>query len=143
MVKPIPAGYHTITPSFAGPGCAREIEFLKSVFDAKVVDLYADGEGRVMHCELRIGDSVLMCGEGEPGTSWLLHASIYVEDCDATFRRAVAAGAKVKEELVDKFYGDRSGRIVDPFGNEWVIATHKEDLTREQIEERMKAMHQP
>lgn len=138
-VAAIPAGRHTLTASFAGPGVEREIEFLKAAFGATVKDLYKGDDGKVQHCELKIGDSWVMCGEGMEGQSWNLHASVYVKDCDAVFAKAVAAGATVKEPLTDKFYGDRNGRVVSPFGNEWHIGTHKEDVSPKEMERRIAA----
>ena len=139
-VAAIPKGYHTLTASFAGPEVEKEIEFLKAAFGAKVRDLFHGPDGKVAHCEMQVGDSRVMCGTGMEGQAWTLHASVYVKDCDATFAKAVAAGATVKEPLTDKFYGDRNGRVVSPFGNEWSIGTHKEDVSPKEMERRMAEM---
>jgi PhnB protein len=141
-VRRVPKGYATVTPSFGVPGCLRAIAFLKDVFGAKVRELYQSPDGRVAHAEVEVGDSRVMCGE--PATaeeSWSLHAMIYVKNCDKVFARAVEAGATVKEPLADRFYGDRNGRVVDPFGNEWVIATHIEDVSGKEMKRRAAEMH--
>jgi PhnB protein len=139
-VHAVPSGYRTVTPGFRGPSCAGAIAFLEKAFGAQVKDRYDMPDGTVAHCELRLGDSVVMCGEAPADQAWKMAAMIYVPDADATFARAVSAGAKVVEAPADKFYGDRAGRVLDPFGNEWVIATHVEDVTPVEMEKRMQAM---
>jgi PhnB protein len=138
--KTPPAGYRVVTPAFRVPGCGRAITFLQEAFGAKVVQRYDGPGGTVAHCELRIGDSLIMCGDCEPDQIWHLSAMIYVKDCDATFQRALAAGATAKEPPADQFYGDRNGRVLDPFGNEWVVATHKEDVSKKEMAKRMAAL---
>src|SRR5207237_10225536 len=112
-VKPVPDGYPRVTPSFAVKGCAQAIDFLERVFGARTRVRYDGPEGAVMHAEVEVGDSLIMCGEGGPKGSWNLHAMIYVEDCDATFARALQAGATATEPLTDKLYGARSGPVTD------------------------------
>lgn len=148
-VKPIPDGYHSVTPYLAVKQAADAIEFYQRAFGAKErMRLSAPG-GKVGHAELEIGDSVVMIADEHPemdfrspdhygGTAVSLH--LYVADVDASFRRATEAGAKPLRPLQDQFYGDRTGAIRDPFGHVWHLATHKEDLSPEEIESRAQAM---
>jgi PhnB protein len=147
-VKPIPEGYHSTTPYLCVNGAAAAIEFYKKAFGAKEVLRMADPSGKVGHAEIQIGDSRLMLADEYPemgflspksigGTPVMMH--LYVEDVDATVPRAVAAGAKVTREVADQFYGDRGGKIEDPFGHSWYVATHKEDLSQEEIQKRAAA----
>lgn len=146
--KPIPDGYHAVTPYLIVRGGDQAIAFYQRAFEA-VELLRMDGEpGKVAHAELRIGDSVVMLADEHPeflakspaayGGS-PVHLVLYVEDCDATFARTVAAGASILRPLRDQFYGDRSGTVQDPFGHQWTITTHKEDLSPEELVERSKA----
>jgi PhnB protein len=148
-VKPIPDGYHTVTPYLIISGAADAIDFYKKAFGAEEMVRMPMPGGRVGHAELRVGDSIVMLADEFPemdargprsvgGTPVSL--VLYVTDCDAVFNRAVAAGAKVKRPLKDQFYGDRSGTLEDPFGHVWTVGTHKEDLSPEEMERRMKAM---
>jgi PhnB protein len=136
-VKPIPEGYHTITPYLIVEGVPKLIDFLKSVFGAEEMERFTDSEGEVMHAEVRIGDSVLMMG-GAKGDWKAMPASlyIYVKDTDAAYNRALQAGATSINEPSDKFYGDRNAGVKDPFGNLWFIATHVEDVSREEMKRR-------
>ncbi len=137
-VEAIPSEYGSVTPYIVTERCAEAIEFYKQVFEATERMRMPMPDGSIGHAELQIGDSVLMLasgGEQWPGTSSL--TCVYVEDCDAVFERAVAAGATVVEPLSDKFYGDRVGSVLDPFGQRWSIMTHKEDVSPEEIERRM------
>jgi PhnB protein len=135
----MPNGWHTLTPSTIVRRCAEAIEFYKKAFGAEVRARYDGPGGKVAHCELQLGDSILMMGDTEERPfPALLH--LYVDDSDAVFDRAVKAGATVKESISDKFYGDRSGRIADPFGNEWVISTHVEDVSEAELHRRMEAL---
>lgn len=148
-VKPIPEGYHSVTPYLTISGAAQAIEFYKKAFGAtELMRMPAPG-GKIGHAELKIGDSVIMladespeCGNRSPQSLGGTPVSIliYVEDVDAVFKRAVAAGAKVVREVADQFYGDRSGGITDPFGHGWYIHTHIEDVTPQEIEKRLSAM---
>ena len=142
-VKAIPDGYHSLTPYMGIDKAGEAIEFYKNAFGATQVMRLDMPDGRVGHAELRIGDSSLMLGtpcdqmalrNPDEHTSIGLH--LYVEDVDAQFQRAVDAGATVVSEPKDQFYGDRSASVKDPFGHLWFLATHKEDLTEEQIRQR-------
>ncbi len=143
--NPIPAGFHAITPHLNVQDAARYAEFLKRAFNAVEVDRSPGPGGKLMHVEMRIGDSVLMFADdfsaefGLPPLAqgrlpFLLH--LYVPDADAVFKQAVDAGAKVAMPLADQFWGDRYGHIEDPFGFTWAIATRKEDLTPEERQAR-------
>jgi PhnB protein len=144
--RAIPEGYHTVTPQLTLDNCVEAIEWYKRALGAEEGMRSLGPDGKVMHSELRIGDSRIMVNDpmgpkaggpkavgGSPASIWL-----YVNDCDALFNRAVAAGANVAQwgELRDQFWGDRSGTFTDPAGYTWTVATHKEDLTREEIESR-------
>jgi PhnB protein len=144
-VKPIPEGYHSVTPYLYIRGAARALEFYKQAFGAKELFRMTDPTGRVGHAEIMIGNSPVMLADEHPemgvrgpeslgGTTSGL--CIYVEDVDARFDRAVAAGAKVLRPLQDQFYGDRSGTVTDPFGHVWTIATHVEDVPSEEMHKR-------
>ena len=146
IVKPIPDGYHSITPYLTIDGAAEAIAFYKRAFSAMELFRMDTPDGKVGHAEIQIGDSRIMmaddCSEESPfrnpqssGSSAVgLH--LYVNDVDAVFAQAVREGAKIIKPLEDQFYGDRSGALQDPFGHIWFIATHKEDLSLEQIRQR-------
>ena len=149
VVKPVPDGYHTVTPYMTVRGAAKAIDFYKEAFGAVEVLRMPMPDGSVAHAEIKIGDSVIMMGEENPawgnkspqalgGTPTGL--MIYVPDCDAVFARALAAGATVSKPLTDQFYGDRSGTVIDPFGHQWTLATHVEDVPPEEMQTRMDAM---
>ena len=151
-VKPIPDGYHTVTPYITVRDAAAALEFYKTALGAAEVMRFDTPDGRVAHAEIQIGNSRVMLGDECPvmgnkspqslgGTTGGL--CVYVEDCDAVFGRAVAAGATVMKPPADQFYGDRSGTVIDPFGHAWTIATHKEDVSVEEMKARMAAMMQP
>ena len=134
----LPAGYHTITPAIVVRDAAAAIDFYQRAFGAEEVNRMAGPDGKIMHAEIRIGDSLVMLGEENEqwgtksplltnGTHGSLH--IYVDDADASFDRALKAGATVKYPLEDAFWGDRYGKVTDPFGHEWGIATRVKDLT--------------
>jgi PhnB protein len=136
-VKPVPEGFHTVTPYLIVPGVAKLIEFLKQAFGAKEDHRTTLPDGRVMHAQVKVGDSFVMMGE--PAGDWKpMPASLhlYVPDADAWYRRAMQAGAVSVMEPSDQFYGDRMGGIKDPGGNLWWIATHKEDVPPEEIKRR-------
>jgi len=141
---PRPEGQHTVTPAFAVPEAAKVLDFMQRAFGAEVVDRYDGPEGVIMHCEARLGDSVVMFGEAAHGMEPMpAMLSYYVDDAaavDATYRRALDAGATSESEPKDQFYGWRSATVRDPGGNRWTICTIVEELTREQIMERMAAM---
>jgi len=148
-VKPIPEGYHTVTPYLIIKGATDAIDFYKTAFGAKEL-FRMDHDGKIGHAEIKIGDSPIMLADESPEMG---HKSpqtlggspisilLYVEDVDALFNQAVAAGRKVDRPLEDKFYGDRGGSLTDPFGHIWHIATHKEDVTPEEMEKGMAAAH--
>ncbi len=141
----IPDGFHTVTPHLIMKDAAGAIEFYKNAFDAEETSRMPGPDGKVMHAELKIGSSMLMIADEFPdmgscgpqsigGSPVTLH--IYVDDVDALFDRAVKAGGKVTMPLADMFWGDRYGRLEDPFGHQWSIGTHTEDLTPEEIGQR-------
>ena len=144
-----PDGYHTATPYLVVNGGARAIEFYKQAFGAtEVVRMDAPG-GKIGHAEVKIGDSHIMLADEYPEMDALSPQTIggtpvglclYVEDCDAVFKRAISLGAKSLKPLEDQFYGDRSGTILDPFGHKWTVATHKEDVSPEEMKKRAAAM---
>ncbi|HJR61366.1 MAG TPA: VOC family protein [Vicinamibacterales bacterium] len=145
--KAIPEGYHTVTPQLTLDNAAQALEWYKQALGAVETGRAVGPDGKILHAEMRIGDSPLMVNDammgskgpkaigGSPAALW-----IYVEDCDALFNRAVAAGAKVAAgpmgQMADQFWGDRCGTLTDPHGYSWTIATHKEDLSREELERR-------
>jgi PhnB protein len=136
-VKPIPDGYHAITPYLVGHNVAGLIDFLAAAFGAVEIERMTDPAGRIMHAEVRIGDSIVMMGEANeqfpPLPTAIYH---YVVDCDATYQRAIAAGGKSLMEPANQFYGDRNAGIEDPSGNKWWIGTHVEDVSRAELERR-------
>lgn len=148
-VKPIPDGYHSVTPYLIVNDGARALEFYQQAFGAtEAVRMDAPG-GKIMHAEIRIGDSYVMLADECPEMGFRSPQSlggaavsllVYVEDADACFNQAVAAGAKELKPVQNQFYGDRSGTISDPFGHVWTIATHVEDVAPEEMERRVAAM---
>ena len=137
-VKPIPDGYHSVIPYLIVQGAAALIDFLRQAFDATEKERHAWPDGSIMHAEVKIGDSVIMLGEAR-GEWKPMPASIYlyVNDADATFRKAIKAGAVSVMEPADQFYGDRHGGVKDPCGNMWWVATHIEDVPPEELQRRM------
>ncbi len=137
----IPEGFHTITPYFTVQGVSRLIEFLKQAFGAEEVRRSVALDGTVMNAELRIGDSMLMMGEAPKGRTDLRIMTsmlyMYVIDPDSVYKRAIEAGGKSIRELADQIYGDRVGAIEDPCGNQWWIATRKENVSDEELRIRM------
>ena len=148
-VKPIPAGYHSVTPYLILDRAADGIEYYKKAFGA--TELFRmDHEGKVGHAELKIGDSPIMVADEYPQMGYRspkalggtpVSIMIYVEDVDTVYKRAIDAGGKEVKPLQDQFYGDRSGTLTDPFGHVWTIATHKEDVSMEEMNRRMAAAH--
>jgi PhnB protein len=133
-----PARYHTVTPYLTVVGIAKLVEFLEQVFDATVIERMTRPDGSVGHCEVMIGTSIVMMGEPpEPSTARPSNLYVYVPDVDATYRRALAHGAKSEREPADQVYGDRSGGFSDASGNTWWIATHKEDMSQEELQRRV------
>ena len=148
-VKPVPKGYHNVTPYLIVSGAARALDFYKQVFGAIERMRMAGPNGKIGHAEIGIGDSVVMLadehpemGARAPGAFGGAAVSImlYVDDVDATVKNAVAQGAKVVRAVEDKFYGDRTGTIEDPFGHQWHVGTHKEDVPPDEMQRRAAAM---
>jgi PhnB protein len=144
--KAVPEGFHTVTPQLTLDNAAQAIDWYKRGLGAEEVSRATGPDGKILHAELRIGDSRIMLNDplmgakgpkslgGSPASLW-----VYVEDCDSLFNRAVGAGGQVHGamgKLADQFWGDRSGTFIDPFGYQWTIATRKEDLTREEMGQR-------
>jgi PhnB protein len=143
--KPIPEGFHSVTPYLCVDDAARAIEFYKEAFGATEIMRMGAPGGKIGHAEVKIGDSVIMLADEFPEINFRSprtvggpssHFMIYVEDVDARVEQAVKAGAKLTRPVKDQFYGDRTGGVEDPFGHVWFIATHIEDLTLEEIKKR-------
>jgi PhnB protein len=147
-VRPIPEGYHAITPQLTCRDAARAIDYYKSVLGAKEIMRMSGPGGQVMHAELQIGDSRLMVNDEFPGQAaapapTAVHSSslfVYNEDVDALFSRAVEAGSRVDMPLDNMFWGDRYGKFTDPFGHQWGVATHVEDVAPEEMQRRSEEM---
>ena len=147
-VKPIPEGYHSLTPYLIIDGAAQALEFYKTAFGA--TELFRmEHEGKIGHAEMKIGDSPFMLADEQPQMGFRgpkaiggtpVSLMIYVDDVDTTFKQALEAGGVEMKPLQDQFYGDRSGTLTDPFGHVWTVATHKEDVSPEEIDKRLKAM---
>ena len=145
-VKAIPDGYYSLTPYLVIKGAAEAIEFYKKVFGAVETVRMPGPGGRVMHAEVKIGNSMLMLSDENPERGYLSPSSrggntssmmLYTDDVDAVFKKAVAAGARSDQPPTDMFWGDRMGNLTDPFGHSWAIATHKEDVSPDEMEKRM------
>ncbi len=152
--KGIPEGFHTITPNITVKNCAQALEFYKEAFGAEVTFVMNAPDGRVAHAEIKIGDSMIFLNDEFPemGNSCIASPetlggratgglSLYVPDVDASFDRAVKAGATVRMPVQDMFWGDRYGNVTDPYGHVWAIATRKENLTNQEIEARARDFH--
>jgi PhnB protein len=144
-VKPIPDGYHSVTPYLICQSAAAAIDFYKSAFGAIELFRLPMPDGKVGHAEIKVGNSPIMLADEFPGMGFCSPATlkgtpvslmIYVEDCDAMFAKAVDLGATVLKPLQNQFYGDRSGTLTDPFGHIWTIATHTEDVSPEEMARR-------
>jgi PhnB protein len=136
-VKPVPEGYHTVTPYLTVKGVDQLIEFLKKAFGAKEQFRHKRPDGSTGHAEMKLGDSMLMMGEAYG--QWVAMPSqiyLYVEDCDKVYKQAMAAGATSLMEPADQFYGDRNAGVKDPLGNSWWIGTHVEDVSPEEMKRR-------
>jgi len=151
-IKPIPDGYHTVTPYLVIKNAGKAIEFYKQAFGATESVRLNTPDGNVMHAEIKIGDSPIMLCDESPNWNALSPQTIggtpvsimlYLADVDAVVNRAVAAGATVLMPVADQFWGDRMGSVADPFGHKWSIATHVEDVSPEEINARAKAMCAP
>ena len=149
MAKPVPDGYHAVTPSLMLKDSKKAIEFYQKAFAAEVLDVFPNPGGKgTMHAVIRIGDSILMMGDempgvGSPSAETLgdspISLYVYVKDVDAVFDQAVAAGGTVVMPVAEMFWGDRAGTIKDPFGYQWMIGTHTKDLSREEVQKGAKA----
>jgi PhnB protein len=147
-VRPIPEGYHSITPQITCRDAAKAIDFYKNVFGAVELSRMPDPSGRIMHAELRIGDSRLMLNDEIPGmavapTTAAIHSHslfIYTEDVDSVYKRAVKAGGRADMQPSDMFWGDRYGTFTDPFGHQWGVATHIEDVAPAEMQRRFEEM---
>ena len=146
-VKPIPEGYHSVTPYIVVDDAAAALDFYKRAFGAEEVLRMPMGD-RIGHAELQVGDSVVMLADEVPAMGHkgpkayggaAVSLMIYVTDVDATFKRALEAGATAQRPVQDQFYGDRSGTLVDPFGHVWTVSTHTEDLSPEEMQRRAEA----
>ena len=145
-VNPIPSGYHTVTPYLTLNDCARAIDFYKKAFGAQVTARMDGPGGKIGHAEIKIGDSMVMLADEMPGSGNRAPTSLggttagvflYVTNVDAAYKQAVDAGAKGDMPPADMFWGDRFGRLTDPFGHSWAMATHKEDVAPEEMRKRM------
>ena len=148
-VTPIPDGYYSLTPYLVCKDAARAIEFYKRAFGAQEIVRMPGPNGQVMHAEVKIGNSMLMLSDENKERGHLSPASIggtavslmfYTDDVDAVFSRAVSLGATTEQEPADMFWGDRMGNLADPFGHKWAIATHKEDVSPDEMQKRMAAI---
>jgi len=139
MTKAVPDGYATVTPSLSIKGASDAIEFYKTAFGAKELSRMPGPGGAIMHAELQIGTSRVMLAEAMMGPPTQAGLHLYVEDCNAAWARAVAAGCKIEMPLADMFWGDRFGILSDKFGNRWSIASHKEDVAPDVMMKRMEA----
>jgi PhnB protein len=146
-VKAIPDGYYSLTPYVVVKGAAEALEFYKKAFGATELMRMPGPGGRIMHAEMKIGNSVLMLSDENPERGFFSPTTVgrstgsimlYTDDVDATFKKAVDAGAKSNQAPTDMFWGDRMGNLTDPFGHLWAIATHKEDVSPEEMERRMR-----
>jgi PhnB protein len=147
-VKSIPEGYHNVTPYLHVRGAANAIDFYKRAFGASEIMRMLGPNGRIMHAELRIGDSIVMLADESPETGVMSPQTVggysvglllYVENVDAVIQKGVESGAKLLRPIKNQFYGDRSGSLLDPFGHMWTVATHVEDVSGEEMRKRMTA----
>jgi uncharacterized glyoxalase superfamily protein PhnB len=147
-VKAIPDGFHTVTPHLMVRDANRALDFYKKAFGAEVLHVMPGPGGKVMHAAVKIGDSIVMLADEFPEHGSTAGASgdalhIYIDNVDAAFQRAVSAGASVKMPVMDMFWGDRYGQVVDPFGHTWSLATHTRDMSPEEMQkEQEKAFSQ-
>ena len=147
-VKAIPDGYHAVTPYLMIKGASAALEYYKQAFGATELFRMAQPDGRIGHAEIQIGDSRIMLADEFPEMAYVspttlggssVNIMLYVDDVDSVFKQALAAGGTEQRPLEDKFYGDRVGSLVDPFGHVWHVGTHKEDVTPEEMEKRLAA----
>ena len=149
MVSPIPAGYHSVTPYLMVRDAAKALAFYREAFAATELMRFEGPPGRIAHAEMKIGDSHVMLADEHPDQGFVgpqtlggagVSLMLYVDDVDATFARALAAGATSRRPVADQFYGDRVGTLTDPFGHVWSIGTHQEDVSVEEAKRRMAAL---
>ena len=149
MVEPIPAGYHSVTPYLMVRNAAKALAFYRDAFGAFEVMRFEGQGSKVAHAEIRIGDSHVMLADEQPEQGFVgpqtlggagISLMLYVVDVDQTFAQALAAGATERRAVADQFYGDRVGTLVDPFGHVWSIATHREDVSLDEVRRRMQAL---
>lgn len=143
MTKPIPDGYHSVIPTLTIKGASEAIEFYKKAFGAQEIYRFAGPDGKsIMHAQIKIGDSIVMLNDEYPQMGCLSPQStgstssgifLYVQDADHVFNKAVSAGAKPQMPMMDAFWGDRFGSIIDPFGHVWSISTRKKDMTPDEL----------
>lgn len=147
-VKPIPDGYHAVTPYLSIKGASEAIEFYKKAFGATETMRFPRPDGRIGHAEIQIGDSKVMLADEMPEMDFLgpnarggsaVHLHLYVADVDGVVKRALSAGARELKPVEDQFYGDRLGAVADPYGHVWHVSTHKEDLSMEELKKRAAA----
>jgi PhnB protein len=146
-VKAIPEGYQTITPSITCRGAAKAIDFYKKAFGAQEITRMGSPDGKIMHAEMQLGNSRFMLNDEMPGMAAAPNPTatpscslfVYVSDVDSVFKQAVSAGAKADMPVQDMFWGDRYGKVTDPFGHHWGLATHVEDVAPDEMERRSKA----
>lgn len=149
MTKYIQEGFHSVTPSFVFKDTQKAINFYQKAFSAKVLDIFKTPDGqRIMHATIQIGDSILMMGDEMPQCKSAeslggspISMYLFTPDSDKLFAQAVAAGGEVKMPMADMFWGDRCGTISDPFGYSWMIATHKQELTKDQVNKGAEAFY--
>lgn len=149
MIPPVPPGYHSVTPYLLVRDATRALAYYREAFGAEELMRFEGPPGRIAHAEVKIGDSHVMLANENPEEGFVgpqtlggagVSLMLYVQDVDATFARAVAAGATVRRPVADQFYGDRVGTLADPFGHVWSIATHREDVSVEEAKRRMEAL---
>jgi PhnB protein len=142
-VNPVPAGFHTVTTCITVPGVAKVIDFAKKAFDGEELFRMGAPDGSIAHAEMKIGDAIVMLGE--PRGEWAprpCNLYLYVPNVDEVYQKAINAGGKPIQPPTDQFYGDRSGGVEDPGGNFWWIATHVEDVSRDELDRRAAALFQ-
>jgi PhnB protein len=143
-VNYIRPGHRTVTPYLVVSGLAGLVQFLQQAFEAEETDRTMRPDGTIMHSEVRIGDSMIMMGEATPGSrNWPAMIHLYVPDADAAYRQALEAGATSVQEPVDEFYGDRTAAVEDRFGNQWWIATYREQVPPEELARRQEPRARP
>ncbi len=149
-VKPIPDGYHSVTPYLALKSADAGIKFYEKAFGAKEILRLPTPDGGVAHAEIEIGNSRVMMADEMPAYGNKspqslggspISLAVYVEDVDSAFDKAVKAGATVKRPVEDQFYGDRAGTLIDPFGYQWSLMTHKEEVSLDEMQRRMQKMY--